>query len=269
MVSFGQRIELWTENLDEDWRADPESHRRTNRGPIGVDELLNRLGTIRQLNGPELECLLVLSARDRQLHLNLQAQDLYVSDPQNPNYQNVRMDEGALPGFVKTYFAFDEETGESQPMTVRIIEFGFFFVVLVGLGVSVSYLAGFLNRDHGFIPKPAVIDIENPEMAAAVMREHAGIYATAVNDGEMLIELNPDGQFGYYDLERGAPGQFLLDEVVTGTWKPVYDMGELAFLTDVRFVFHPAEKPGLVFQQRFYKKIADNRDEAIYLAFPE
>ena len=132
---------------------------------------------------------------------------------------------------------------------------------------ALGFISHFLNRDSGFFPKPTVVGIADPIEAKEILVGHAGIYATRLADGEMLLELRPDGTWGYYDMFRGLPGYYKIVPVQSGTSRPVMEDGRLALLTDKRFLFYPEGDESLVFLKRLFNRVGKTRDDLPYFIF--
>ena len=122
---------------------------------------------------------------------------------------------------------------------------------VVALGFAIRFVDGYLDQTSEFIPKPMALEIDNPVESRDLTVKYSGVYATRIDDGEMLLELKRDGTWGFYDVRKGSVGSFILQAVKSGNCRPVYEAGRLAILTDTRYLFYPEnDKAGLVFQDQ-------------------
>jgi hypothetical protein len=264
------RLSVWTEGLDEDWGLAPDNRGRLERGkmsPKGVAQVVHQ---IQDLNGTRADCLFILEADRRRLHLNLNSGILEISDPGNMNYQNVTLGNTDLELYLLERFAPQQQQQlQADPRTLRWMEGIIAAMAGVGLVWALFYLSDFLNRDSQFMPKPVALEIDDPVASKDILFRHSGIYVTRVADGEMVIEVSPDGSWGYYDMYKGQPGYYQLEPVNVGNCRPVFEDQEVAILTDTRFMFYPQEGKLLVFLERSFKRIGQNRDELPYFLFPQ
>ena len=103
---------------------------------------------------------------------------------------------------------------------------------------------------------------------ASAIEDFSGIYATGMRDGAMLIQLNIDSTYQYFDLRRSGHQRFILESVESGKFRPVYEMGKLAFLTEQNYIFYP-QKTKLIFQDRTYELIGQSEQDLPFIAFPD
>ena len=74
----------------------------------------------------------------------------------------------------------------------------------------------------------------------------------------MLLELTPDGTWAFFDVEKGAVGSFILSNLNEGQFRPVYESGRVAILTDARYIFYPeSTESELMFLQRRFKRLGN------------
>jgi hypothetical protein len=264
-----RKISVWTEWLSEEWGWNSQNRQRIDRGRHLHTEIPLIIDRIRNLNGPDFECLLILQSKGRNLEISLRQHELHVSDPQDPNYQNVALAEGGLTDFIDHYFQLssDEVSAHFLPAIILRIAFMALYICIVsGILIFLYYL--FLS-ETGFFPKVEVTEIEDATQRQQLTREFSGIYATRVADGGMAIELKPEGIFRYYDLRKFAPGKFRLDEVTAGSWRPAYEGGQVALVTGVRYVFYSDGSDRILFLERPFDRIGTLPEDVPYLSFPE
>jgi hypothetical protein len=223
---------------------------------------------VRNLNGDELDCLLIVQAKGRKLEIALHQHNLLVSDPQNPNYQNVKLAETGLSEFIDHYFQLSNEEAVALFLPVIILRIAF-MTLYVGIisGILIFLYFIFLS-ETGFFPQVEVTEIEDPAQRQELTISYSGIYATRVADGGMAIELRPEGIFRYYDLYKYAPGKFRLEEVTAGSWRPAYEGGQVALVTGVRYVFYGEGEDRILFLERPFDRIGRLAEDVPYLSFP-
>lgn len=268
-MSSVAKISIWTEQLNEDWNFNPDSRHRINRGNHAFTELTTVIERIRNLNGEDLDCLLIIQAKGRKLEISLRQHDLLVSDPQNPNYQNVKLAETGLSEFIDQYFGLSEEEAVAHFLPVLVLRIAF-MTLYVGIvsGILIFIYFIFL-AETGFFPEAKVTEIEDRAERQQLTRSYSGIYATRVADGGMAIELKPEGIFRYYDLRKYAPGKFRMDEVTAGSWRPAYEGGQVALVTGVRYVFYAEGEDRILFLERPFDRIGRMPEDVPYLTFPD
>lgn len=262
------KITLWTEGLDEKWALDINNRRRIDRGRLNIADLRTIIRRVRKRNQSGAECLLVLIGGERYLVVHVNQQNLLLSNPQDPNYQNVNIQDSDLAEYVQQYFTLSVEATPFEWTSSLILQSLTLVLVLIGLVFSLLYLSRFFVEESGFIPRPAVLEISDTIESANMIETFSGLYATAIRDGAMLIELQVDGRFDFYDIKRSGHQRYILEPVASGTVTPVYDMDQPAFLTEQNYLFYP-EKQKLVFQDRTYELVGQNRQDLPNIAFPE
>ena len=263
------RLSVWTEGLDEDWGLAPENRGRLERGkmsPRGISEMVRET---QKFHGAKADCLFILEAEGRRLHLKLNSGTLEVSDPGNMNYQNITLGETDLETYLLERFAPHIEQEHTDPRTLRWLQSVLAAAAGAALVAALLFTANFLKRDSHFMPKPVVLEIDNPIESKELLVRHSGVYVTRIADGEMVIEVRPDGTWGYYDMYKGQPGYFRLNPVNLGNCQPVMEGEKVAILTDERFLFYPQNGQVLVFLERPFKRVGQNRDELPYFLFPK
>lgn len=264
-----RKISLWTESLSEEWSWDSSNRHRIDRGRYLHTEIPSVIERIRNLNGPGFECLLILQSKGRNLEISLRQHELLVSDPRDPNYQNVKLAEGGLTEFIDHYFQLSSAEASAHFLPAIILRAAF-MALYVGIvsGILIFLYFIFLS-ETGFFPKVEVTEIEDTHERQQLTQEFSGVYATRVADGGMAIELRPEGIFRYYDLRKFAPGKFRLDEVTAGSWRPAYEGGQVALVTGVRYVFYSDGKDRILFLERPFDRIGSMREDVPFLSFPE
>lgn len=262
------KIGLWTEGLNENWGLDINNRRRIDRGRLNILDLRVIVKRVRKRNRAGAECLLILEGGGRYLEIHVNEHDLLLSNPQDPNYQNVTIQDKDLREYVEQYFTVAVEASQFEWTPSLVMQCVTLLLVLAGLGVALVFASRFFAQEAGFIQKPAVIKVTDPIDEANAIEEYSGIYATGMWDGGMMIELKIDGTFHYYDLKRSGHQLFILEPVQSGQFEPVYEMGKLALLTDLNYIFYP-EDGIIVFQDRTYELVAQNRQGLPNVAFPD
>jgi hypothetical protein len=261
-------INLWTEGLNEKWGLDVNNRRRINRGRLNIANLRVFIKRVRKRNQSGAECLLVLEGSGRYLEVHVNQRDLLLSNPQDPNYQNVTIQDKDIADYVQRYFTVSVEAAPFEWTSSFLLQCVTLVLVLVGLAFSLLFLSRFLVQESGFILPPPVLEISDAIEAANMIEEYSGLYATAVRDGGMLIELEVDGRFTYYDIRRSGHQRYILEPMASGTLTPVYEMDKAAFLTEQNYLFYP-EEGKLVFQDRTYELVGQNRQDLPFIAFPD
>lgn len=234
-----------------------------------LEEVAYRVRDLQQFHGAAANGLFILEEEGKRLQLALNSGVIEISDPGNMNYQNVTLGNTDPLAYLQDRFAKPGETLQPDSRTVRWMESICAILAVVVLCGTGFFLAQFLSRDSQFMPKPVTLEIKDPVEAQEITHRYAGVYVTRVADGEMMIEIRPDGTWGYYDMYRGRPGFFDLDPVSAGTFKPVIDGEKVAIQTDTRFLFYPEESDRLIFLERPFRRIGLSRDELPYFGFPD
>lgn len=262
------KINLWTEGLNEGWGVDINNRRRIDRGRLNPAELRLIVKRVRKRKQSGAECHFILTGGDRYLEVHVNENDLLLSNPQDPNYQNVTIADKDLKEYVEQYFTLSYEAIPFEWTPSLVMQCVTLLLLLVGLGAVLVYVSKYFAEESGFIPKPAVIEVDDPIASATAVENASGIYATGMWDGAMMIELNIDGTFAYYDIKRSGPNRFILELQKAGDYTPVFEMGRMAFLTKGNYLFYP-EKDKLIFQEREYELIAQSRQDLPFIAFPD
>ncbi|NDV61683.1 hypothetical protein G0Q06_04400 [Puniceicoccales bacterium CK1056] len=262
------KIELWTEGLNENWGLDINNRRRIDRGRLNPAELRLIAKRVRKRNRTGAECLLILTGGDRYLEVHVNENDLLLSNPQDPNYQNVTIPDKDLKDYVEQYFTVSIEATPFEWTPSLVMQCITLLLVLLGLGVVLVFVSRHFSKETGFVQKPAIIELNDPIASASAIEDYSGIYATGMWDGAMLIELNIDSTFSYYDIKRSGQQRYILELVHSGTYKPVSEMGRMAFLTELNFIFYPDEE-AIIFQDREYELIAQSRQDLPFIAFTD
>lgn len=262
------KIELWTEGLNESWGLDINNRRRIDRGRLNIAELKLIVKRVRKRNKTGAECLLVLSGGERYLEIHVNENDLLLSNPQDPNYQNVTILDKDLRSYVERYFTVSMEATPFEWTPSLVMQCVTLFLVLTGLCIALIFLSRNFAERTGFIPRPVINEVTDPIDSASAIEDYSGIYSTGMWDGAMLIELNVNSTFSYYDLKRSGNQRYILELVHTGSFIPVYEERRLAFLTEMNFMFY-LEEDSVILNEREYELIAQNRQDLPFVAFPD
>jgi len=268
MEPNGPKLSVWTEGLDDEWKASPGLSGQVDRGTMEPSEIPNAIERIWAFNGEQVECSLSLQQKSTQLKLTLEFGKILASDPQDMNYQGVEIIPTELISYLEGHFEIRQDVEDTGRNPVRLVEWCVLGTFLLILGFSILYMNRFLNTDSGFLPLPEAVEFDG-DAGQNYLQKYSGIYTTGIKEGGMLIELKQDGSFGYYDLSKAGPTLFRTVGVNTGNYQPVLIRGKVALLTDNRFVFTPTAKEELEFLQRKFNKLGKNRDDVPYLKFPE
>lgn len=237
------------------------------------EQVVSIIHDILEENGHDANGLFILESGEYRLNLNLNNGVIEISDPRNANYQNVAIAESELVGYLHKFFApvVQEEKKDSlRTPLVQKLEYLVALIVVVALVVTIRFVIQFMEDGSQFMPEPEATEIADVQEMRSLTVQNAGIYVTKMRDGEMAIELKDDGTWAYYDMRSGSLGAFILDTVDEGTFRPVYESGRLAILTDARYLFYPNQQEGsIVFLDRPFKRVGNTRDDLPYLSFPE
>ena len=260
------KLFLWTERLGEDGYFRQTGTGRLERGAFSLPEILSLMERVRELNGPELDAILFLKGSGRSLEIKVRAEGLEISDPEDPNYQNIPLRFGEAAEFMRSRFLGTED----DQAVVHHPSSGTRMAIFAGLTLlfmaALFFLVNHLGKESGFLPVVKVQELEDPKEVDRLLHRFHGVYSTPISDGAMLIELQEDGYFVYADLHTLGQGVFRAESVTTGTYRPVYESGQLALLTDSRFLIHPGDE-ALNFQGRVYVRLGKARNEIPYLVF--
>ena len=271
MEASAVNLKVWTEGLGEFWGITPQKDRR-QRDDMTPEAIVDVIHTIIEENSHDANGLFILESGGRRLNLNLSNGVVEVSDPRNANYQNVAIAESELAAYLNSFFVKEVETQKENLRTplVQKLEYLVAVIVVVALGLSIRFVMQFMEDNSQFMPEPQTADIADMKELRSLTIQYAGVYATNMREGEMVIELKEDGTWFYYDMQSGSLGSYILEPVKAGSFRPVYESGRLAILTDARYVFYPDSENGrITFLQRPFKRIGNSRDDLPYLSFPE
>jgi len=258
--------------LDENWITFTGLTGHVEREAMSPEEVAETLLRINQENGDSATCQFILQGNGHRLTLSLNRGTLTVSDPAKANYQNVALQLTELGAFLQQFFAgkpahvaaFPEEVRQSH---LHLLEGIIALVAVVVFGITVYFVSRYMKNESGFIPMPEVTEIGSGPDAKQHLVRYAGVYATRIGDGEMVLELKEDGSWGYYDMFKSQSGSFDLQMVEEGTCRPVLEQARMALLADNHYLFYPAENGRMVFQQRRYSRIGNTRDDLPFLKF--
>ena len=262
------KLIVWTEGLDPHWGQDAELKERLERGPMSLSAVVEEIEKIKNFYEEEANALFVLERGKRQLHVTLVNGKVEISDPGDPNYQNISLSDSGLESFLGDHFMHETVEETVQAHRFRLAKLITVTTAIAALLVAAILLNTYVAYDSTFIPEPEVAKIDNPAQASIHLDEYAGVYATNVGDGEMVFEINLDGTWKFYDMFHSTKGFYSLQEVVGGKWQPVYEKGRLALMTDNRYLLYPEKNNALVFLDRNFERIATNRNDLPYLKFP-
>jgi hypothetical protein len=273
MGSHELELSVWTEGLGEFWGIQPEQRERRRRDDMAPEQLADIIHAILEENNHDANGLFILASGDRRLNLALSNGVIEISDPQNLNYQNVALAEAELIAFLNDFFARPAEEEEAPLLRtplVQKVEYAVAIISIVALALTLKFVVGYLNRSSEFMPEVEAVEITDPTESRQLVVKYSGIYATSMDDGEMVLEIQDDGKWHFYDMQSSTLGSFILNMVKGGNFRPVVNLGRPAILTDTRYLFYPsnAEKT-LHFLNRPFKRIGNTRDDLPYLSFPE
>ena len=269
MVKRAEKISLWTEGLNRDWVSEPDNRERIPRGDLELNQLKPLIEDIRFKNGGDSDGLLILQEAGERLHISIHDDQILLSDPQNPNYQNVRIREEELAEFIRHYFSLEKANHASEWMHFRLVNFGILAVGLVLLAGAVYYGMRQISFENSFYPKAVVTEVGSEQEFHRLKESYSGIYASGVWEGALVIELTRDLEFNYYDMKRSSPGRFILKPVIWGNYRPVYELGSPVVLANERMILNPVDDGKLKFENREYSLIAKSREEVPHIAFPD
>ena len=236
------------------------------------EELVEIISGMIQENSHNATGLFIIQTKSRTLNLALNNGVIEFSDPKNANYQNVAIVESELISYLDGYFA-EEATEEGSVLRtplIRTLEYIVAIAAILALGLTIRFVVQHLEDSSQFFPLPETVEIKDLKESRSLMVKHAGVYATRLDDGEMLLELTPDGTWAFFDVEKGAVGSFILSNLNEGQFRPVYESGRVAILTDARYIFYPeSTESELMFLQRRFKRLGNSRDDLPFVAFPD
>lgn len=265
----GGKIHVWTECLGDGWEIRPGHRERVDRGLIAISDVAGYVRMVREYAQEMANCLFVLRSSTRQLDVALDQGNILVSDPGNKQYQNVPIGEAELENFLADFFRSESIEEQEESHHPRLLEW-----MVIAAGAAILVLSSAMIRktvfeEHQFLPEPEAMGIANDADEAALIRQYAGLYATRIGDGEMLIELREDGTWAYFDMFGTPMVNYKLETVNGGSFEAGFKAGQLAILTDARFVFTLNRERDLEFLQRRFRIVAQDREEIPYLEFPE
>ncbi|MEX0331745.1 MAG: hypothetical protein AB3N64_10015 [Puniceicoccaceae bacterium] len=267
------KLTVWTEGLGEFWGIASAQKERRQRGEMNPDEVVTIIGNIIEENTHDANGLFILESSGRRLNVTLSNGVVEVSDPRDANYQNVAIAESELTEYLIKFFApaAAESNENLRTPLVQTLEYVVAIAAIVVFGLTIRFVIGFMQDSSQFMPEPEAVEISDRIQVQNLKVQYAGVYATRMRDGEMVIELRDDGTWNYYDIQGGSLGSFILSPVNSGQFRPVYESGRLAILTDSRYLFYPSTnlEEGITFLQRPFKKIANTRDDLPYVSFPD
>jgi hypothetical protein len=269
MAAPSGKINLWTEGLDEGWNLDSNQMDRLDRGIQSILEIKDHVDMLFFRYGDELDCRLILRHKENNIHLRLANEIVEASDPDNQNYQNITINQEKVFQFLEE-FVYEEEVVEEDRLNIRTDKKGIAAMVGAVVVLAVAFfMAGFYGKtEEGFIPIPVAVEIKDPKEIQQFMQSHAGIYATDIEDGEMVIEISRDGHWGYFDIVKRSAQHYGAVLVSGGSFTPGVEGATLAIVTDKRYVFYPNGGEKLEFLERHFTKVARTRDDLAYLHLP-
>lgn len=264
------KISLWTEGLDEGWSMDSDQVDRMDRGAQSIKDIIEHVEMLIFRYGDELDCMLVLRHKEKFVHLSLSNKLIEASDPNDQTYQNIPVEQEKLYQFLEE-FIYEEPEPEEDELQIRYDKKGIIAMLgAVVVLVLAIYFSGFYSSsEEGFMPVPSAVEFNDPIEIQNFYQRNAGLYATAIDDGEMLIELSSDGKWGFYDLTKRSSRLFVGTTISEGEYVPGKEGNLTAIVTDKRFVFYPKTGGELEFLQRPFTRIAGSREEVAYLDLPE
>lgn len=273
MGSQALELTVWTEGLGEFWGIQPDQRDRRQRENMTPEQLAAVINAILEENNHDANGLFILELGERRLNLALTNGVIEVSDPQNANYQNVALAESELTSFLHEFYASPEEEEEKafiRTPLVQKLELAVAIISIAALGLTLKFVVGYLDASSAFMPEVAAEEIKDKAQSRQLVVKYAGIYATSMEDGEMVLEIQEDGSWGYYDMQASTVGSFILNVVNAGNCRPVINAGRPAILTDNRYLFYPSNGERLLhFLDRPFKRIGNTRDDLPYLSFPD
>jgi hypothetical protein len=264
------KLHTKSEGLDDALRVTPDLSNHIDRGLLSIEDLILLLQETYDTNEAPFECAFFLEAHSRVLRLELTDSGLLASNPRDLNYQNISIPEEDLETFLLDYFVEKSSTNESveQDRTGtrdRIVA----VLVFTTLIAALSYMTASLTASRQFMPPPKISEELDPNFARTQLNRVAGVFVTALEDGEMMIEISPEGTFALYDLQKAeAMTTFSLEQVDAGECRLTRIGDSLAVVTGNNFVFQPIDKNGLVFLQRYFKRIASSIDQVPFVQIP-
>ncbi len=262
------KFDIQTEGLGQFWGITPGRNERIMRDPMTVDEIRDIILSILEENETEANCQIFLKRGIKKLEIQLVNGSISISDPANVNYQNISVSIDDLESSILSFFKVLPQDEEQKRSGAGLVQWTIAIVAGTISFATFNYAIRFLQRDFQFMPKPEFIEVENKADYNQHLREMAGIYITEWEDGETLLSLKNDGRWEFYDIERGRNQKFLLDDVEGGIFRPIYQKGRLALLTENFYVFRWESEGVLSFQERRYIRTANSEDEVPFITFP-
>ncbi len=269
MAETGEKVNLWTEGLDEGWNLDSSQMEHLDRGNQSIHEIKDHVDMLLFRFADELDCRFILRYKEKSVHLRLRDNLIEASDPNDQNYQNIPVAQEKLFIFLEE-FIYEEPEVEEDRLNIRSDKKGILAMAMaiIILGAAIYFAGFYSHEEEGFIPVPVAIKLEDPKEIQQFIQEHAGIYATEIEDGEMLIEISEDSRWGYYDIIKRSARHYVAVLVSGGSYSPGVEGATMAIVTDKRYVFYPNGGEELEFLDRIFTRVARSRDELAYLHLP-
>ncbi len=150
------RARVWTEGLTPELHVVSGERTRIDRGQLDLGDLGDLLEKTRERNDEAFEARFYLSSGGKELELLLTEKELHASDPRDANYQNLRVRDEDLPGFLLDYFAKAETATKKARDAIGLrwqdrILTGVVFVILV---LSLGVMGTVLTAETDFLPPP-------------------------------------------------------------------------------------------------------------------
>ncbi len=271
------QLSVSTEGLSEDWITFPGLAGRMERPPMSPEQISVLASRINEENGMGATCRFILRGKGRQLILDLVRGRFAASDPDDGRYQDVGIPPDTVEKFLQDYFSGStrrepEPKVEPEPVAParnwRIMEGSIAVVVLLAFVATVLVIKKYPEKVTSLVADPQVQEFSDPGEARRVVERWSGVYATAVHDGGMVIELKETGEWAYYEIWRFKGGNYVMDQLQAGECRAVMERQQAAILTDAKFLFYPSGENQLVFLQRPFKRIGDKLEDLSYLVFP-
>lgn len=263
------KFSVWTEGLGEIWGITPDNLERRQREPMSTLEIHSIVEKLVDDFGEDGNGLFIVEYKGKVVHLELIRGGLELSNPNDLNYQNISISIDELEQSLLDYFGIEEKEAVTRNSHVILIEWIIAIIVSCAMVFSIVYVRDFLKSRDYFLPEPDYTEIENQDDFRNHLSRLSGIFITDLDAGQTVIEIQADGRWGFYDLEKTSVRKFNCLPVENGLCRPVYSEGQLSLLTDVFFLFKVSNKDTLLFQDRKYIRVANSRDDLPFVAFPE
>lgn len=261
-------MRVWTEGLGEFYGIAREERERRERDPMSLDEVVDLILRILAENEPsEVEGLFVLEHGQKQANLRFLGGQLELSNPREVNYQNVMVAIDDLRAALADFFDLHEAPEPVRRSHLILLEWVIAVVVGCGMVAAFVMVADFLEKRDTFIPEPDHLGYASAQETKSAMTRLSGIYVTELASGQTLLEISPEGRWGFYDL-TGGTGSFIDAMMVeSGEFRLVHTEGGLALLADSNYLFQVNSRDTLVFQDRRYLQTGKLRDDVPFLRF--